>query len=108
MADDDDVAIAAVTVAELLVGVALAGARQRPARQAFVDDVLEAMPVLAYDAEVADAHAALLVATRQAGRPRGAHDLIIAATARATGRTVVTADPSGFEGLPDVELARQG
>jgi tRNA(fMet)-specific endonuclease VapC len=38
LADDDDVAIAAVTVAELLVGVALAGARQRPARQAFVDD----------------------------------------------------------------------
>jgi tRNA(fMet)-specific endonuclease VapC len=71
MADDDDLAIAAVTVAELLAGVALAGARQRPARQALVDDVLEAMSVLAYDAEMADVHAALLVTTRQAARPVG-------------------------------------
>lgn len=86
----------------------LASPRQREARQAVVDDVREAMPVLAYDTQVAEAHAALLAATRQAGRPRGAHDLIIAATARATGRTVVTVDPSGFEDLPDVRIANHG
>ncbi|MEX2619547.1 MAG: PIN domain-containing protein [Egibacteraceae bacterium] len=103
--DDDDVAIAAVTAAELLVGVLLATERHRPARQAFVDEVLDVLPVLSYDAGVAEAHAALLAATRQAGRPRGAHDLIIAATARATGRLVVTADPRGFADLPQVELA---
>ena len=39
------------------------------------------------------------------GRPRGAHDLIIAATARVTSRTVITADPSGFDGLPGVSIA---
>lgn len=83
----------------------LASPRQRPARQAFVDDVREAIPVFAYDTDVAETHAALLAATRRAGRPRGAHDLIIAATARATRRTVVTADPSGFEDLPDVRIA---
>lgn len=70
-----------------------------------MDDVLAAMPVLAYDTEVAEAHAVLLTATRQAGRPRGAHDLIIAATARATGRTVLTGDPAGFEDLPEVHIA---
>lgn len=108
IADDDDVAIAAVTLAELLVGVALASPRYRPARQAFVDEVADAIPVLSCDTAVAEAHAALLTATRQAGRPRGAHDLIIAATARATGRTVLTADPTGFEDLPNVEISDHG
>ncbi|MFO7961682.1 MAG: hypothetical protein R6U94_12110 [Nitriliruptoraceae bacterium] len=102
--DDDDVAIAAVTVAELLVGVELATAERRAVRQAFVDDVLDVLPVLPYDLGVAQAHAALLAATRRAGRPRGAHDLIIAATARASSRRIVTANPSGFEGLPDLRV----
>ena len=47
----------------------------------------------------------LLAATRRAGRPRGAHDLIIAATAGASSRTIVTADPGGFEGLPGLQVA---
>src|SRR5439155_27154002 len=47
------------------------------------------VPVLDYDLEVAAAHAELLAEVRRQGRPRGAHDLVIAATARASGRTVV-------------------
>jgi tRNA(fMet)-specific endonuclease VapC len=43
---------------------------------------------------VAAVHAKLLVATRRQGRRRGAQDLIIAATAKATGREVVSADAS--------------
>ena len=103
--DEDDVAIAAVTVAELLVGVQMADTkRRRAARDAFVRDVLEAVPIVTYDEEIARAHAELLVAVRRAGRPRGAHDLIIAATARATGRTVVTGNRSAFADLPGVAL----
>jgi tRNA(fMet)-specific endonuclease VapC len=105
IADDDDVAIAAVTAAELLVGALSATERYRSARQAFVDGVLDTFPVLSYDTGVAEAHTALLAATRRTGRPRGAHDLVIAATARATGRSVRTADPTGFADLPQVELA---
>lgn len=102
--DDDDVAIAAVTVAELRVGALLASRGRRAARSAYVDDVVTTIPVLAYDAEVAEAHAELLVAVRVQGRPRGAHDLIIAATARTYGRTVVSADRDAFRDLPDVEV----
>ena len=103
--DEDDVAIAAVTVAELLVGVQMADTkRRRAARDAFVREVLEAVPIVTYDEEIARAHAELLVAVRRAGRPRGAHDLIIAATARATGRTVVTGNRSAFADLPGVAL----
>jgi tRNA(fMet)-specific endonuclease VapC len=104
IADDDDVAIAAVTVAELLVGLRLAEGRRRAARQAFIDGVLEVIPTLPYALRVAHQHAELLTVVRKAGRPRGAHDLIIAATALASGRTVLTADPKGFEDLPGVQM----
>lgn len=100
--DDDDVAIAAITLAELIVGVELAAARQRSRRQSYVDEIAASIPMLPYDESVALRHASLLVAVRRAGRPRGAHDLIIAATAAATGRTVVSADRRAFDGLPGV------
>ena len=112
LTDDDDVAIAALTAAELLVGVELAGVGQREKRRAFVEDVLSVLPVETYDVEVARAHAALLAHTRRSGRPRGAHDLIIAATAVARRRDVVSDDGAGFEDLPGVRLlalpARRG
>lgn len=104
VADHDDVAIAAVTVAELEVGVQLAKGRRRQARRRFVDEVVETLEVVAYDHAAARHHADLLVAARKTGRPRGAHDLLIAACARASGRSIVTADQDGFEGLPGVKI----
>lgn len=100
--DGDDVAIAAITVADLLMGVNLATGRRRAARQSYVDDIIESLPIIAYDTAVAIEHAELLLAVRRAGRPRGAHDLVIAATARAANRTVVTADHAAFADLPGV------
>jgi tRNA(fMet)-specific endonuclease VapC len=102
--DHDDVAVAAVTIAELRVGVLLAGGRRQAARAALVDDLVSSLPILGYDVTTASAHAELLVAVRRQGRPRGAHDLIIAATALSTGRTVVTADVTAFSDLPDVRV----
>lgn len=103
--DDDELpAIAAITLAELGVGVELARGRRRAHRRAFLDEVAEVIPVLPYDAAVAAAHRTLLVAVRRSGTPRGAHDLIIAATALAASRVVVTSDVRGFIGLPGVEV----
>ena len=102
--DEDDVAIAAVTVAELRVGALLAEGRHRTMRSEFVDDVAATIPVLDYTLDVADAHAELLVAVRRQGKPRGAHDLIIAATAKASDRVVVSADARAFADLPGVKL----
>jgi tRNA(fMet)-specific endonuclease VapC len=96
IADDDDVAIAAITIAELRVGVELATSANRPGREQFVNAVIAAIPIIDYDIHIA--------AVRRRGQPRGAHDLIIAATARATGRVVVTADAAAFSDLPDVAL----
>ena len=102
--DDDEVAMAAITLAELLVGVQLASRTHRPARAQFVDDIRANIPIVDYDASVAVSHAELLVAVRRQARPRRAHDLIIAATANATQREMISADESAFVGLPGVAV----
>ena len=102
--DDDDVAVAAVTIAELRVGALLANGRRRTTRTAFVDDVIDTIPALGYDLDVAEAHAELLVQVRAQGKPRGAHDLIIAATAKAFDRTIVSADDGAFRDLPGIKV----
>ena len=104
--DEDDVVIAAITAAELLVGVELSSREEKQRRHNFVEGVFATIPIEPYDLETARTHASLLTYTRRSGRPRGAHDLLIAATALAHGRTVVSADPSGFEDLPGVALIR--
>lgn len=104
--DDDDVAVAAITIAELRVGALLATGRRCVARAGYVTDIAAEIPVLDYDLDVAEAHAELLVAVRSQGTPRRAHDLIIAATARAYERTVVTADGAAFAALSGVTVRR--
>jgi tRNA(fMet)-specific endonuclease VapC len=100
--DDADVAIAAITASELLVGVELADECHAARRRAMVDAVLGVFDVLPFDLTTARHHAALLAYARQDGRPRGAHDLLIAATARATSRLVLTTDRRAFLDLPAV------
>jgi tRNA(fMet)-specific endonuclease VapC len=86
------------------VGVELADEANRPRRQALVDSVVAAVPVEDYDLEVARSHAQLLAHTRRSGRRRDAHELVIAATALARNRVVVTADRGGFSDLPGVSV----
>jgi tRNA(fMet)-specific endonuclease VapC len=104
IADEDDVATAAITAAELLLGVALADDARRPPRAAFVRSVLDTVPIEDYDVQIARVHATLLAHVRRTGRPRGAHDLIIAATAAARDRLVVSSDSAAFADLPGVPL----
>ena len=103
---DDDVALAAVSIAELRTGVELASDGRREAREAFLDQVLATIPVEEFDVAVAQVHGRLLATVHQAGTQtqRGAHDLIIAATAAATKRVIITTRRSArFGGLPGVE-----
>src|SRR5262249_16629234 len=98
--DDADIAIAAITASELLVGVELADQQRRAGRQATVNAILSNFDVIAFDVDIARHHAALLAHARRSGRPRGAHDLQIAATARATGRVLITTEARAFDDLP--------
>jgi tRNA(fMet)-specific endonuclease VapC len=61
--------------------------------------------VLDYTPATAAHHARLLAHVRKSGRPRGAHDLIIAAHAADTGRLVVTRDAKArFGDLPGITV----
>lgn len=103
---DDDIAIAAISLAELRHGVRAADEQHRDARAQFVEDIEHAVEILPYTRSTAAEHAVLLDHVRRAGRPRGAHDLIIAAHARQTGRLVVSLDiQARFGDLPGVVVA---
>lgn len=102
---EDDAAIAAISVAELLVGLARAPGAARERRQARIDALLGTLPVEQYTQQTAHAHSTLIVEAMRSGRRRGSFDLIIAATAMATGRTVLTTDAAAdFGSLPGVSV----
>jgi tRNA(fMet)-specific endonuclease VapC len=98
--DDDELAIASVSVAEYRVGIELADTPGRARSLVAITSVIE---VLDYTAATAAHHGRLLADVRRSGRPRGAHDLIIAAHAAETGRTVLSRDVKArFNDLPGV------
>lgn len=104
IAADDDLVIAAITVAELRTGVELASDDRRSRRSEFLSRVLQTIPVQPYDLATAEVHGRLLAHVHRIGSKRGAHDLIIAATAAATRRTLVTTDRTArLDALPGVE-----
>lgn len=102
--DNDELAVAAITVAEYRVGIELADSAERAANRArALTAIMSVVDVLDYTGTTAAHHAQLIAHVRRTGAPRGAHDLIIAAHAAETGRTVVTRDlKARFSGLPGV------
>ena len=102
--DADELAIAAVSVAEYRVGIELADSAECAADRARALAVItSAVEVLEYTEATAACHARLIAHVRRAGVPRGAHDLIIAAHALQTERIVLTFDAKArFGDLPGV------
>lgn len=101
---DEPVALASITASELLHGVERAeGAVRRAARQGWVEAVLAALPIYAFDLETTRFHARIWADLAASGRSIGAHDLLIAATARRHGYGVLTGNAREFvrvDGLP--------
>ena len=102
--DEDELAIASVSVAEYRVGIELAGTPGRAAERArALAAITSVIDVLDYTPATAAHHGRLLAHVRRSGTPRGAHDLIIAAHAAESERTVVTRDAKArFNDLPGV------
>jgi tRNA(fMet)-specific endonuclease VapC len=102
--EEDDLVVAAITVTELRTGIELATEAHRAARSEFLVRVLETFPVEPYELATAEAHGRLLAHVHRSGARARAHDLIIAATAVATSRAVLTTDRNAhFEDLPGVD-----
>jgi tRNA(fMet)-specific endonuclease VapC len=102
--DDDELAIAAVSVAEYRVGIEMADTEERAADRARALAVItSAVEVLDYTQATATHHGRLLAHVRRSGAPRAAHDLIIAAHGAETGRIILTRDAKArFSELPGV------
>ena len=100
----DEVFISAITCSELLVGVHKADTiERRIKRAAFVEAILEAIPVLVFDKEVARVHAQLM-STFPKAMTVGAHDLIIGATAIKHGFPVLTANTEEFSRMAGLSV----
>ena len=102
--DNDELAIAAVSVAEYRVGIELADTPERAADRArALVAITSAVNVLDYTEATAPYHARLIAHIRRTGKARGAHDLIIAAHALQSGRVVLSSDANArFGDLPGV------
>lgn len=103
--DDDDLAIAAITVTEYRFGIELADSADRAQQRASaLNRIIGTIDVLPYTTTTAAHHARLLAHVRRVGRPRSAHDLFIAAHAAEGRRTVLGRDARArFGDLPGVD-----
>ncbi|WP_089727548.1 PIN domain-containing protein [Candidatus Thiosymbion oneisti] len=99
--------MAAVTVSELLAGVALAkNASVRIRRLTWSEAIIETLPVLPFDLEVARAYAEIYAHQLRNSRRQSlsVHDLQIAATAITHDYAVLTNNTKDFEKIPGLCL----
>ena len=90
-----------IVAAELRYGCAKSGsARLRKA----VEDLLGEIAVLPFEAPADANYGHIRAALEAAGTPIGSNDLLIAAHARATGATVVTANADEFKRVPGLKV----
>lgn len=104
---DESVAMAAITASELLHGYHRAkDAGIRARRAAFVEALLDLIPILPFGVLEARQHAELWAALMRKGTVIGPHDLLIAATALAHGDTLATLNRKEFKQVSGLQLAR--
>lgn len=103
-----ELAISAVTLAELAAGpLATDDPRERSRRQDRLQRTEATFDPLPFDVGAARAYGriyASVVAGGSKARGRRAVDLLIAATALASGLALYTCNPDDFAGLPDIEV----
>lgn len=96
----EDVAIASMTLAELLYGAQCA---QDPARSELaVRRFIEPVRVISFGRRASELHGRLRHATRQ--KTVGPNDLVIAATALAHDATLITANVREFSRIPNLRI----
>lgn len=98
----DDFGVSAITVAELRFG-ATKSSRPKQTRES-VDAFLKPFEILPFGDEAANEYAEIRLALERAGRPIGERDLLIAATAKARGITVVTHNLREFSRVPGLSV----
>jgi tRNA(fMet)-specific endonuclease VapC len=94
-----------VTVAELLMGVHRANTEDRRQRRSvFVETVISGVGVLDFTIGSARMHADIYAELAKIGKPIGAHDMIIAATARHNDLSILTENVDEFSRVPGLRV----
>ena len=97
--------ISVITVSELLMGVHRANTdARRQRRSAFVEAVISGVGVLDFTVAAARVHAEIHADLATKGKLIGAHDLIIAATARCHGVSLLTENVQEFSRVPGLHV----
>lgn len=103
--EEEPFGISVITVAELLHGVERADTEtRRLRRQAFVEKVIELLPIFQFDVAASRIYARIWASLIKRGFTVGAHDLIIAATAISLDYTVITSNRRDFEKIEGLRL----
>jgi predicted nucleic acid-binding protein len=103
----EPVFIAAITVSELLAGVKLAKTPEEYMhRHTYAESILNSIPVLDFNTEVARTYAELYAQAlgQQRRSNLNVNDLQIAATALVQGYSILTTNVDDFKGIPGVRL----
>jgi predicted nucleic acid-binding protein len=101
------VALASITVSELLVGVERADTlERRDRRSTFVETILRNFVIYPLDLEVARVHARLSARLESLGLKIGPYDSIVAATALQHGYDVLTFNVREFERVQGLGVLR--
>jgi tRNA(fMet)-specific endonuclease VapC len=96
-----DVAMSAITAAELLYGV---GRRDSSRNRQVLDRFMSLLVVAAFDAGAAAVYGEIRVALERRGTPIGAHDMLIAAHAIALDVPLVTHNAREFRRVPGLRV----
>ena len=102
---DESFVLSAITAAELLHGLhRTRNTAQRIRREAFLDEMLEMLPVLPFDLRDARVYAAVWAQLARAGTQIAERDLMIGSTALARDYRVATRDSRSFPRIPGLKV----
>jgi tRNA(fMet)-specific endonuclease VapC len=93
--------VSIITAAELRYGCVRKGSARLSAQ---VDAILGSIDILPFDVPAEAEYGIVRAGLEAAGTPIGPNDLLIAAHARATGLTLVTANVDEFERVPGLRV----
>lgn len=98
--------IAAITIAELWHGLERAAGSHKAKRSEYLDNTIEALPVLAYTKQIAQLHARLWAELEREGARIGYHDLIVAAAALEYRESVATFNARHFRRIKELQVVQ--
>jgi tRNA(fMet)-specific endonuclease VapC len=101
---DEQLEVAAITVAELWHGVERATGIHKTERLHYLQTLLLPLPIIPYTEQTAYEHARLWAHLEAAGKRIGYYDLIVAAVAMERGSSVATFNKRHFDLIPGLKV----